>query len=255
MKNNKYTIAYYCSFGKYDTATYISHALEDMGHTVIKMNTSSLELPECDFRLFAKLNNDWLIMNSKEPTVCWQFDLQRNFSGRSFDLPYFKADIVVTTDGGDPYHTVRQGIHKPHKIMYSDEKIHDAIFVGDPYSNYRKDLIKRLRLKLVTNTRGLALNRLLAQTKIVVGDSAPADNYWSNRLYEITGRGGFLIHPVTIGMPDYIPQYRRRREQAVIDHFLKNEEERELLRQVQFMNCPTYHDRVKEFLEIIDNEI
>jgi hypothetical protein len=251
----KYTIAYYGRFNQYDTQFYISHALEEMGHTVIKLSVNSRELPDCDFRLFAKLETDWLIKKSVEPTVCWQFDLHRNFGGRSFDLPYFKAGVVVTTDGGDPYHTVRQGIHKPHKIMYSGEKIYDTIFVGEPYSQYRVGLIKRLRLKLVNNTRGIALNQLLAQTKIVVGDSAPADNYWSNRLYEITGRGGFLIHPVTIGMPDYIPQYHRGKEKGVVQHFLKNEEERELLRQIQFMNCPTYHDRVKEFLEIVESEL
>lgn len=253
----QYTIAYYGHFGEHNTESYIAYALENMGHSVIKLPPDSMDLPECDFRLFARIHGYYVINNSKEPTVCWIFDLYRNlipspiFEGRTTQEPQFSADIVITTDGGDNYHTVRQGVHRPHKIMYSADKIYDTIFVGNPYSYYRRDIIKRLKLKLVENTRGLELNKLLAQTKIVVGDSVPADYYWSNRVYEITGRGGFLIHPKTKGLPDYIPQYERGREKKVIDHFLKCEDERETLRQIQFIECPTYHDRVFELLQII----
>ena len=144
-----YTFAYYGTFGKYNTESYISIALEKLGHTIIKLPKSSKNLPSCDFRLFAKLDSNYIIQNSKEPTVCWQFDLFRNYPGRSLNAPHFKADIVITTDGGDPFHTIRQGIYKPEKIMMeSTDYSYDVIFVGSPYF-YREKLIKENNCTLI----------------------------------------------------------------------------------------------------------
>lgn len=52
--------------------------------------------------------------------------------------------------------------------------------------------------------RGAELNQVYADARIVVGDSLCPNfdypDYWSDRVYETLGRGGFLIHPYIKGM-------------------------------------------------------
>ena len=47
--------------------------------------------------------------------------------------------------------------------------------------------------------RGDELNRVYASAKVVVGDTLCIDftypHYWSDRIYETTGRGGMIVHP------------------------------------------------------------
>ena len=55
--------------------------------------------------------------------------------------------------------------------------------------------------------RGKELNDLYATAKVVVGDTLCKGfnypYYFSDRLFETTGRGGFLIHPYIKGLEDY----------------------------------------------------
>jgi len=248
--------AYYGNFTtSYNTEKYIADALEQAGHIVHRIDRNNTNLIKCDYVLFAKLFSNELILKARKagiPSVCWVFDLYRGHYGYNF--PYLKADIVITTDGDDKFHTIRQAVHKPEKIMIKGKKIYDVIFVGSLHYQGRRDMIERIKPKVFGNKRGLALNKLLGQTKIVLGDSLPSTNVWSNRIYEITGRGGFLIHPKTEGLYDYIPQFKRGEEQEMINYYLKNEVEREELRKIQFEKCPTYDDRIKE-LELILNKV
>lgn len=249
--------AYYGNFNMdWSTETYIAKALERAGHTVIKRNRTNTNLVDCDYILFAKLYKEDIILKARKkgiPTICWVFDLKRGsplYYKRK--LLHYKADIVVTTDGNDEYPTVRQAVHKPEKKMLRGKKIYDVIFVGSSYKHGgRRKMIERVKPKVFNNVRGLALNRLLGQSKIVLGDSFPSSNYWSNRVYEMTGRGGFLIHPITEGLPDYIPQFVRGKEMEMINYYLEHEEEREELREIQFEKCPTYDDRIKELIKIL----
>lgn len=234
-------IGYYGKFGEYNTERYIAEALRESGVEVTENQQDG-----CDWVMWGKQP---VVTNL--PTICWLFDLYRNFPGRSLDEPQFNADIVITTDGGDGFHTIRQGVRKAEKQMFHGKQSKDVVFVGSPYYDVRRQMIERTNAEVVQNTRGLALNELLADTKIVLGDSYPADNYWSNRVYEITGRGGFLIHPKVEGLPEYIPQFERGEEQDMIEYYLHHENEREKLRQKQFEMCPTYHDRVQEFLAYV----
>ena len=135
--------------------------------------------------------------------------------------------------------------------MIIGKKIYDLIFVGNPYYQERKNMIKRTGAIVIRNTRGLALNKLLGQTKIVLGDSYPASGCWSDRIYEITGRGGFIIHPTVRDLYDYIPQFDRGNEQTMINYYLENEKEREELRKIQFEKCPTIDDRIPDLIKII----
>lgn len=70
------------------------------------------------------------------------------------------------------------------------------------------------RLRIVEGGyRGQDLADLYASIDVLVGDSclvpradgSPATRYWSDRIPETLGRGGFLIHPDVEGLRDYFP--------------------------------------------------
>ncbi len=251
------TFGYYGNFNmNWSTETYIADALERAGHRVLRIDMNNTVLVDCDYVLFAKLSKIDIIIKARKagiPTVCWYFDLYNGsplYDGKK--MIHLEADIVITTDGNDKYHTIRQAVHKPEKKMIIGTKIHDVIFVGTPYTfGGRAEMLKRVKPKIIRNVRGLALNKLLGQTKIVLGDSFPSPSYWSNRIYEMTGRGGFLIHTKHPLFPKYIPQFERGKPEKLIKYYLEHEEEREIIRKIQFENCPTYDDRIKELIKIL----
>jgi hypothetical protein len=134
----------------------------------------------------------------------------------------------------------------------------DIAFVGSknyhPEWPYRKELINHLQKKYGNSfqhwggdgkgiVRGTSLNRLYATTKIVIGDTLCPDfsypNYWSDRVYETMGRGGFIIHPRIEGLEDeftdkeHIVFYDYQdfdQLDYLIRYYLKNDEERESIR-------------------------
>jgi hypothetical protein len=138
------------------------------------------------------------------------------------------------------------------------ETINDVIFVGSKRYHkewgYRTKLINWLedtykdKFKLYGKdglgvVRGQELNSLYASTKVVVGDTlCPNFNYpdyWSDRIYETIGRGGFLIHPYIPGLEreftdkEHLVFYEYnnfKQLQELIDYYLKNDKEREKIR-------------------------
>lgn len=196
----------------------------------------------------------------------------------------YLSDLVCTTDGGcddqwktqfDVDHiTLRQGIHGPDHVWVDPVDVDfDVIFVGSVYNQYRKKLVsflqdtygKRFKVfgaseKPCDQIRGLDLNRLVRSVQIVIGDSLPGNHYWSNRLYEIRGRGGFLLHPETVGMDQefvveeelmMFPRHDMNTLQKTIDYYMGHDEEREKIRRCGFDRCPTYDDRVKILIDHI----
>jgi len=249
-----------------------------------------------DFVLFCKnhvtMNGYDLIKSIRElgvPTVTWVFDLY-------FDLPVdrrnrtvlesnFEADIVFSTDGGHDkefleyninHRTLRQGIHEPQAVFGKAYPAPEIAFIGSVVYSDRQRLLKFLEHTYKGNfkhygvgsntkeeVRGLELNNLLASTKIVVGDSQPSPHYWSNRLYEITGRGGFLLHPKVEGLEK---EFEYGKEIGVyewgntddlkkqIDYYMEHPEEREAIRLAGHERTKknyTYTKRVAEMLKEI----
>jgi len=242
---------YYGNFLFFSTETYIADALERAGHTVIRRGKHDTNLVDCDYLLCAKLTTTDILLKAKKkgiPTISWSFDLYRGRLG--YNHPQLKADIVITTDPDDIFPTLLQAVHKPEKIEILGEKIYDLIFVGSLYYKSRRELITRTKAKVFRNVRGLALNKLFGQSKIVLGDTYPASGCWSNRIYEAMGRGGFIIHRKVKGLYDYVPQFEVGKEKEMITYYLEHEDEREELRKIQFKNCPTYDDRVSELIKI-----
>jgi spore maturation protein CgeB len=232
-------ILYIAKFHKMWDEEYIARSFEMLGHTVGRIDESSkyrqiiadIEQFKPDFVIFAKLNQHYtekLIEDCRKmkiKTVSWVFDLYFGYN-RQYQLnnPNFKADYVFTTDGGDHdwsiyginHQVVRQGIYKPECVLEKGEKIYDVLFVGsfNPYNKERNRILDLVNadfsLKWIgknndNEVRGMKLNRLYAQAKIVVGDSVPSPHYWSNRVVETLGRGGFLIHVEVEGLKEAYP--------------------------------------------------
>lgn len=102
--------------------------------------------------------------------------------------------------------------------------------------------------------RGLPLNQLYANTKVVVGDSLCLGfnypSYWSDRVYETTGRGGFIIHPYVQGMEDHFEDGKHLRFyefgnfdelRLLIDYYLEHDDEREEIREAGFQHTRDNH--------------
>ena len=139
------------------------------------------------------------------------------------NTPWWQCDFVFTADGGNqerfkargvrhvwlPPGVVERGVHYG---RFRPEFDCDVAFVGSrnyhPEYPFRGELISWLeitygkRFKLITGVREGDLNDAYASAKVVVGDSCFAGEpyYWSDRVPETVGRGGYLIHPFSEGM-------------------------------------------------------
>ena len=112
--------------------------------------------------------------------------------------------------------------------------------------------------------RGKSLNILYASTKIIVGDTlSPKFDYpyyFSDRLFETTGRGGFLLFPYIKGLEDY---FEIGKELATfkfgyfgelkekIDYYLTADKEREKIRLAGHQRTKRDHTYIKRWEEIL----
>jgi spore maturation protein CgeB len=147
----------------------------------------------------------------------------------------------------------KEATYKPTKILS-----HEVVFVGSkryhPEWKYRSQLIDWLQATYdkrfehwgndgIKTIRGKNLNHLYASTKIVVGDTLCPNfsypDYWSDRVYETLGRGGFIIHPYISGMEKEFTdkehlvfyEYKNFKQlKELIDYYLEHDEEREQIR-------------------------
>lgn len=217
----------------------------------------------------------------------------RNEARDGLSSPFWQTKYVFSADGGSDNdfrlaginHTwMRPGVFR--QECYKAEPVPkfacDVAFVGsmDDYHAewlpYRQELKRRLidwygpRFRVFPGRgnpaiRNHELNQLYASVKVVVGDSlCPGfkhPRYWSDRIFETIGRGGFMIHPRIEGIEDEL----RDGEHVVlfdfndwdglkqrIDHYLANEAERLRIRDAghEFVkaNC-TYTNRLRAMLQ------
>src|SRR3990167_375667 len=194
--------------------------------------------------------------------------------------PIFRADTVFTTDGGRDkewkeavinHVCVRQGIFKPEAYIaeVGNVKKKRVGFVGENNQRfwpYREELLLFLtrtfgaRFKWVGGGSGNGvfygrnLNEVIATIEIMVGDSVYSPYYWSNRVYEMIGRGAFLIMPDIPGLKDEFPDmitYEfgnfKDLEEKII-YYVENPKEREKIKLKNFSLCSTeytYDKRLK----------
>lgn len=255
-------IAFIGKFARLHDEEYIARSFEAIGCEVLRVSISippaykesQIKNFKPDIILYTKWISDIdsaISSFRKEgvKTVCWLFDLYFNYH-REYQVSsykYFKSDYVFTTDNGHAHrwvekginhHCVRQGIYKDECILLPFESIkHEVVFVGsdNPLYPERKALISKIGAdwygkKNTNEVRGLELNKLYASTRIVIGDSYPSSNYWSNRVVETLGRGGFLIHKETEGLKEeypYLVTYTDEQDLLdKIEYYKTHEEER-----------------------------
>lgn len=114
------------------------------------------------------------------------------------------------------------------------------------------------------SVRGPELNNLYASAKVVIGDTLCKDFtypwYFSDRLFEVCGRGGFMIFPKIKGVDIMYPElitYTFNDFDGLknrIDHFLHYEEERKVVRDATFNRTKlmhTYTHRIQELLNTL----
>ncbi len=161
----------------------------------------------------------------------------------------------------------------------------DLAFVGSNGQGYHED-VWGYRKELVDFLRELAkrkgwtfknpggdnpkiersddMNDFYASAKVTVGDSLclkkEDSRYWSDRVPEATGRGGFLIMPHIHAMKynwPMMPTYdwgNYEQLEEVITHYMENDKERELIRRENQRITTaehTYVNRVKTMLRIV----
>lgn len=243
------------------------------------------------------LDGDKMLSMIKVPTFTYHLDV---FIGMERETmvqkhPFFKLDYIFQTDG-DP-ETMKKykeyGVNAyylpaacskeecyltPPKIDFQ----HDIIFVGSyqyhrehPYRTILIDWLRSVykeRFCLYPGdknffTKGHELNQLYSTAKIVVGDSfgatPPRSYYWSNRVPETTGRGGFLIHRKVKGLEDF---YKDKKDlvlydngdfnqlRDLIDYYLYHNEEREAIKRHGMQTTKdnhTFDNRVEEMFKIM----
>lgn len=184
--------------------------------------------------------NQWRILaNARRngvPTVGFHLDrwwgLDREPS--LWEEPFFRCEYMITADGGHQEQFADIGINHfwlPPAVSVTecalgtprDEFRSDIAFVGSWQPGYhaewthRPNLVGWLKATYPQQVRfwprpgqpsirGEALRDLYASVKVVVGDSClvgGATHYWSDRIPETIGRGGFLIHPEVAGLDEH----------------------------------------------------
>lgn len=202
------------------------------------------------------------------PTLCWIWDLYHGkaaFWNRSIKDPYFSADYIAATYPFKNWTCIRQGINSQHRDNPPRNYKYEVGFVGGLTYKWRSTLVRELsRRYTYTHIGGdnpaynQELTSRLAECKIIVGDSVPCARYWSNRVYEVTGRGAFLIHPSVLGFSDEwpsVPTYYHGDLDSVrylVDRYLDHDTDREALRHQQFANSAqhTYESRIPALLNL-----
>ena len=233
----------------------------------------------------------------KTPSVCWLFDLywgyRRENEIKMDMLGAFAADVVFTTDGGHEamwkryrinHFLLRQGIDERVKVGKPVFPTKAEIgFIGSRLTwagwPYRGQLIDFLSATYgdrfghfgdssngMKEVRHEELNNLFATLKIVLCDTVYSPYYWSNRIYETIGRGGFAIHPRVEGLSSEFKEFEHfipyqlgnfKDLKNKIDFYLSEDKRRETIRKAGFDYCHqthTYKNRVKELLRMLEEQ-
>lgn len=224
-------------------------------------------------------------------TVSWMPDLYFGLAREREVLnktPMFRADFVFSPDGGNDvkfaecgvnHHLVRQAIYDESCELRDVEKKYDALFVGTlgpEHGSSRATLLRFLEKEYGNRfywagrtgpheIRDDALTQLISESKIVIGDCVLSDKYWSNRIYETLGRGGFLIHPRVPGLEEEFEDGKHlvmfepgdlEDLKKKIEHYLHYDKAREAIREQGMKFVKEKHtlmNRAEQVLEILSN--
>lgn len=212
-----------------------------------------------------------LAVNRNIPVITYHLDLWKGLA-RERDMetdPYWRvltdfftcdklmADHLTenTTVRG---HYLPPGVFGPECYLSTPTDPFDVVFVGSygyhPEWPYRAKLIDWLRETYgdrfrhyggggLPTVRGDALNQVYANARVAIGDTLCLNYdypyYWSDRLFETSGRGGFQIFPRITGITDCLVEDKEvvlynygdfAELKQKIDYYLNHEAEREAIR-------------------------
>jgi len=225
----------------------------------------------------------------------WGLDRQDQISVE----PFFRVNLLCTADGGHDDEWRRVGINHrwfPPAVAGFDCRPQepraalaaDVAFVGSwrggyhPEWTHRPRLVEHLRTRWNARfwpahpnqpVRGALLNAVYASTKVVVGDSCliprgdgPLARYWSDRIPETLGRGGFLVHPWVDGIDEHFTDGKHLalwllgqwdELDATIAYYLANADEREEVRRAgraHVLEHHTYEVRMQQLEHLLRSE-
>lgn len=177
-------------------------------------------------------------LHAHVPVVAYHLDLWWGLARQRQvpDEPFFRCDRVCTADGGhDDEWAAFDIAHRwfPPAVSEAEcvraaprtEYASDIAFLGSwtgsyhAESGHRHKLVSWLRDTYGDRCafwppvgepalRGADLRALVASVKVIVGDSCLAPSvprYWSDRVPEMLGRGGLLVHPRVEGLREQHP--------------------------------------------------
>lgn len=288
-------IVYLGNFGnKFSDTTerHIKKAFEELGHEVVPIDEKNFNIDEIlkhkgDLFFFHKGGTGMnvpmealvdLLSQISYKKVFWYFDKVWNEREQWMDMVIPFVDMGFLTD--ETYvrrhkyknlKVLRQGIGEWEYELKLPKKLKDEIaFIGSIYGDRQKFALAMKevygeKFKIYNNVFGKKLAELCQSVKIVVAPLFPSDDfYWSSRIYQVLGSGGFLIHPRLEGLKEefedgghYVGYKNGIELRSAIDFFLdnKNSKVREKIRKQGHLKCIqefTYKDRVKELLKQIN---
>jgi hypothetical protein len=207
--------------------------------------------------------------------------------------PFFEADLLCTADGGHTADWADAGVNHrwlpPAVSRFECEPAapsrryaSDVAFVGSWRPGYhhewshRPELVAWLRRTYGGRcrfwprerghaVRGAELRTLYASTKVNVGDSClagGATRYWSDRIPETLGRGGFLLHPYVEGIEEHFTDGEHLRLwplgdwgelRRLVDYYLEHDDERRRIAaagRAHVLAHHTYTVRVGQVLDL-----
>lgn len=235
------------------------------------------------------------LKEAKIPSIAYHLDLYmglqrwKEYETDSYirDVEYFFTVDKLMADWLNDNTEVKAfyvpaGVYDKECVMLPQQIVrYDIVFTGSknyhPEYPYRAELIDFLtrtygnRFVHLGNDgefscrRGLALNQIYRNAKICIGDTLNLNfdypYYFSDRLFEQPGRGGFQIFPNIKGVEDH---YEDRKEIVLyehgnlqdlknkIDYYLSHPEEREAIRQAGFERTKKDHTYVQRWEFILN---
>lgn len=208
-------------------------------------------------------------------TVAVHLDLYWGIARREAEIgvhPWWRAGTVWTADGGHDDLFAQRGVNHRWlpppcpdryvgRVPPRRELACDVLFVGSCSSVHpgRRELLDWAQARYRDRFRwvgarsgqrvwGVDLSAWYASAKVVLGDSAPADRYWSDRVPCTAGRGGVLVHPHVEGLGaqfgNTVQMYRRgdwRNLGQLIDSLLDDPARRERIRAQAVGNVRQHH--------------
>lgn len=215
-----------------DQYAWLDHLRDEVGKHDLLLYTRTWSLPDDAVEVFREFERAGAVTAAVHLDLFFGLNRERELR----EQPMFQMQHVFTADGDHQARFEAEGIN--HHWLKAGV-VEDECYLGEPRGEFDCDITfvgsgggyhdewphRQQLLTFLRDTygdrfqkwggpeartiRGRDLNDLYASAKIVVGDTLALhrnrSNYWSDRVYETLGRGGFVIMPRIGAMVREIP--------------------------------------------------